>query len=156
MQIVGKLSANLRCLIISGEESGLQVADRAKRLGLNPDNIEFLSTNNLDEALNVVSAGSERDYDFIVVDSVQTLAGGALESSAGTVSQIREVAQKFLEVAKSKKRIVVLVGHVTKDGNLAGPKLLEHMVDAVFYFESLNEGRSADFASAKKSFWICL
>jgi DNA repair protein RadA/Sms len=149
LQIVGKLCKQMKCLIVSGEESGLQVADRAKRLGLSLDNIQFLSTNDLDEALGIIQ---NENPDFIIVDSVQTLATAAMESSAGTVSQVREVAQRFLEVAKASKRIVVLVGHVTKEGTLAGPKLLEHMVDAVFYFESLNEGALRIMRTQKNRF----
>lgn len=137
LQVAGKLASSRKCLIVSGEESGIQVAERAKRLGLSLEDIQFLSTNDLDLVFQHLQ--SEKP-EFLIVDSVQTLASGALESSAGTVSQIREVTQRLMEYAKSNNCIVVLVGHVTKEGTLAGPKLLEHMVDAVFYFENLNEG----------------
>lgn len=137
LQIAGKLASSRKCLIISGEESGIQVAERAKRLGLSLDEIQFLSTNDLDLAFQHIQ---NEKAEFVIVDSVQTLASGALESSAGTVSQVREVTQRLMEYAKANSCIVVLVGHVTKEGTLAGPKLLEHMVDAVFYFENLNEG----------------
>lgn len=149
LQIAGKLSSSKKTLVISGEESGLQVADRAKRLGLSLENIQFLSTNDLDLALQQLH--SEKP-EFVIVDSVQTLASNSLESSAGTVSQIREVTQKLMEFAKSTSSIVVLVGHVTKEGTLAGPKLLEHMVDAVFYFENLNEGALRILRTQKNRF----
>ncbi len=149
LQIMGKLSKSFKCLIVSGEESGLQVADRAKRLGIDLESLQFLSTNNLEEAVSLIQ---NYEPDFIIVDSVQTLATSTLESSAGTVSQIREVTQKFLEIAKSRKCIVVMVGHVTKEGSLAGPKLLEHMVDAVFYFESLHEGALRILRTQKNRF----
>lgn len=149
LQLVGKLSATNRCLIVSGEESGLQVAERAKRLGLDLGKIQFYSTNNLEDSLEQIN---KSDPQIIVIDSVQTLASNGLESSAGTVSQIREVAQKYLEVAKGSQRIVLLVGHVTKEGTIAGPKLLEHMVDGVFYFESLNEGALRILRAQKNRF----
>lgn len=149
LQIAGKLSSSKNTLIVSGEESGLQVAERAKRLGVSLDQINFLSTNDLDLVLGQLH--SEKP-EFVIVDSVQTLATPALESSAGTVSQIREVTHKLMEFAKNSNCIVVLVGHVTKDGNLAGPKLLEHMVDAVFYFENLNEGALRILRTQKNRF----
>ena len=149
LQVVGKLSKTKKCLVISGEESGIQVAERAKRLHLDLDTIRFLSTNNLDEAFTLLQTEKP---DFVVVDSVQTMATASLESSAGTVSQVREVAQRFMEYAKNSHCIVVLVGHVTKEGTLAGPKLLEHMVDAVFYFENLNEGALRILRTQKNRF----
>jgi DNA repair protein RadA/Sms len=149
LQIVGKLSQTKKCLVISGEESGIQVAERAERLGMNLDEINFLSTNDVDEAFQLLQ---NEKPDFVVIDSVQTMASASLESSAGTVSQVREVAQRFMEYAKNSHCIVVLVGHVTKEGTLAGPKLLEHMVDAVFYFENLNEGALRILRTQKNRF----
>lgn len=149
LQIAGKLGTSLKTLIISGEESGLQVADRAKRLKIDLASVNFISTNNLDEAIDVVN---KENPQFVIVDSVQTLASPSLESSAGTVSQVREIAQKFMELTKGHERITVLVGHVTKEGTIAGPKLLEHMVDAVFYFENLNEGALRILRTQKNRF----
>lgn len=149
LQIAGKLAASRKTLVISGEESGLQVAERAKRLDLSLDEIQFLSTNDLDAALQLLQ---NEKPEFVIVDSVQTLASNSLESSAGTVSQIREVTQKLMEYAKNSRSIVVLVGHVTKEGTLAGPKLLEHMVDAVFYFENLNDGALRILRTQKNRF----
>ncbi|MEZ4813588.1 MAG: DNA repair protein RadA [Bdellovibrionota bacterium] len=149
LQIAGKLAGSKKCLIVSGEESGVQVAERAKRLGLGLEKIEFLSTNDLDLTLQQLQNDKP---EFIIIDSVQTLASSSLESSAGTVSQIREVTQRLMEYAKSNNSVVVLVGHVTKEGSLAGPKLLEHMVDAVFYFENLNEGALRILRTQKNRF----
>lgn len=149
LQIAGKLSQKSKTLVISGEESGLQVAERAKRLRLDLENIAFLPTNDLEVAIEQLQ---KEKPEFVIVDSVQTLGSTSLESSAGTVSQIREVTHRLMEFAKANKSIVVLVGHVTKDGNLAGPKLLEHMVDAVFYFENLNEGALRILRAQKNRF----
>jgi DNA repair protein RadA/Sms len=125
-------------LYVSGEESGYQVASRAKRLGLEPsDQLKFLSTSSLDEVLLQLETLRPT---FVVADSVQTLASENLESAAGTVSQVREVTHRLLEYAKSSDAVVMLIGHVTKEGTVAGPRLLEHMVDGVFYFESSSAG----------------
>ncbi len=134
LQIICQLSsAPRRCIYISGEESGPQVASRAQRLGLHQiGELKFLGTNSLEEALAAIET---QDPSFVVLDSVQTLQSENLESAAGTVSQVREVTHKMMEVAKKRGITVLLVGHVTKDGAIAGPRLLEHMVDAVFYFD---------------------
>lgn len=138
LQVIGAVSAGLKTLYVSGEESAAQVAARAKRLGIElTENLHFLGTSSLDEALESVD---ELKPDLVVVDSVQTLSSPSLESSAGTVSQVREVTQQLLVRAKSGGPIVLLVGHVTKDGQIAGPRLLEHMVDGVFYFELASSG----------------
>ncbi len=126
------------CLYVSGEESAYQVASRAKRLGLKEsDGLKFLATSSLDEVLLQLETLRPT---FIVADSVQTLASENLESAAGTVSQVREVTHRLLEFAKSSDAVVLLIGHVTKEGTVAGPRLLEHMVDGVFYFESSSAG----------------
>ncbi len=139
LQIVGKLAAEgHECLYISGEESGPQVAARAIRLGLDKKlPIQFLSTASLNEARDAIDKVKPK---FIVADSVQTLSSEDMESAAGTVSQVREVTQVFLEIAKRQGITTMLVGHITKEGSIAGPKLLEHMVDAVFYFEQAASG----------------
>jgi DNA repair protein RadA/Sms len=128
----------LKCLYVSGEESSYQVAARARRLNLPPSTeLNFLATSSLDEVM--MSLESTKPA-FVVVDSVQTLASQELESAAGTVSQVREVTQKLLEFAKTTHAVILLIGHVTKEGTVAGPRLLEHMVDGVFYFESSTAG----------------
>ncbi|MBS1982865.1 MAG: DNA repair protein RadA [Bdellovibrionales bacterium] len=139
LQLIGSLaSRGTRCLYVSGEESASQVAARAKRLDIPlSDNLLFLSTSSLDEALG--AADKARPH-LVVVDSVQTLSSDAIESSAGTVSQVREITQSFLNLSKNTGIITLLVGHVTKEGQIAGPRLLEHMVDGVFYFEMAANG----------------
>ena len=139
LQIICQLSSQgQKCLYVSGEESGPQVASRAQRLGLHQiGDLKFLSTNNLEE---VLAAVDNQQPNFLVLDSVQTIQSESLESAAGTVSQVRDVTHKMMEVAKKRGTTVLLVGHVTKEGSIAGPRLLEHMVDAVFYFELSTSG----------------
>ena len=140
LQILGHLAGaeNLKCLYVSGEESGPQVASRAARLNVRKsETLQFLGTTDLEEA---IAALENQEPHAVVVDSVQTLAAPDLESAAGTVSQVRRVTQVFMDYAKSRGALVFLVGHVTKEGVVAGPRLLEHMVDGVFYFENSTAG----------------
>lgn len=139
LQILGELARQgEKALYVSGEESGPQVADRAIRLGIKEsDCLEFLGTTDLDEALHALEVTEPK---IVVIDSVQTLAAPDIESAAGTVSQVRRVAQLCMDYAKNRGALVLLVGHVTKEGVVAGPRLLEHMVDGVFYFENSSSG----------------
>jgi DNA repair protein RadA/Sms len=123
-----------RTVYVSGEESLAQIRGRAERLGLLGPGLMALATNNADEALDVVAAmGAEPG--LIIVDSVQTLASPRAEGIPGSVSQVRAVSGELVEAVKRSQATLVLVGHVTKDGQIAGPKLLEHMVDTVLYLE---------------------
>jgi DNA repair protein RadA/Sms len=123
-----------RAVYISGEESLAQIRGRAERLGLLGPGLLALATNNADEALGVV-ADLGRSPGLIIVDSVQTLASPRAEGIPGSVSQVRTVSGELVEAVKRSQATLVLVGHVTKDGQIAGPKLLEHMVDTVLYLE---------------------
>lgn len=134
MQALAGLSARgLRTLYVSGEESAGQTATRAKRLGAGGDERMLVLAENELEAIE--HALAEVKPSAIVVDSVQTVRTGALDSASGTVSQLREVTARFVERAKKDGIATFLVGHVTKDGMLAGPKVLEHLVDTVLSFE---------------------
>jgi DNA repair protein RadA/Sms len=121
-----------RSLYISGEESAGQTAARARRLGATTDDLLVLAENDLDA---IELALAEVKPAAIVVDSVQTMRAASLESAAGTVSQLREVAARMVDKSKRDGFTTFLVGHVTKDGALAGPKVLEHLVDTVLAFE---------------------
>ncbi|MDH4223005.1 MAG: DNA repair protein RadA [candidate division Zixibacteria bacterium] len=121
-----------RVLYITGEESLRQVKLRALRMGIDSDKIEILAETDLDVILNTLE---ENPPCISVVDSIQTTYSSELESPQGSVSQIRECASKLISLAKSKGVAVFIVGHVTKDGSIAGPRVLEHMVDTVLYFE---------------------
>ncbi len=123
---------DLKILYISGEESPQQIKMRAERLNLQNDNCFILSETLLE---NIFTQTINVNPDLIIIDSIQTLYSDKLESSAGTVSQVRETAASLLKFAKEKNVPVFLIGHITKDGNLAGPKALEHIVDTVLQFE---------------------
>jgi DNA repair protein RadA/Sms len=119
---------------VSGEESLPQIRGRAQRLGLLGPGLLALATNNADEALGVLE-GMGGAPGLVIVDSVQTLASPRAEGIPGSVSQVRTVSGELVEAVKRSQATLVLVGHVTKDGQIAGPKLLEHMVDTVLYLE---------------------
>ncbi len=127
-------------LYISGEESLAQVAMRARRLCLEAPNLLFLSETDADLVLATVQ---ERQCSVVIIDSIQSVNVGEVDALAGSVRQLRECALRFQQLAKSTSTAVFLVGHVTKDGAIAGPKVLEHMVDTVLYLEGerLNQYR---------------
>jgi DNA repair protein RadA/Sms len=120
-------------LYISGEESLSQVKSRAERLKVKKDNIFLASETNLQ---NIVDAINRIEPRFLVIDSIQTTYHPELTGAPGTVGQVRETAAELLRIAKSKNIAVFLLGHVTKEGDLAGPRVLEHIVDTVLYFEN--------------------
>lgn len=133
LQIASKLAEkNKPILYLSGEESASQIKLRAERLKINSSNVSILSTTNIDDLFGNLEGNK---YDYIFIDSIQTIYSNDLNSAAGTVGQIRYVAQLLVELAKSRGITVFLVGQVTKDGAIAGPKVLEHLVDTVLYFE---------------------
>ncbi len=121
-----------KVLYISGEESELQIKMRAERLGLQQSECYILTETNTE---NIFHHIADNDPDLLVIDSIQTLTTSSIESSAGSISQIRECASEFQKFAKENGVPVFLIGHITKEGSLAGPKLLEHMVDTVLQFE---------------------
>ncbi len=125
--------AGKRVVYISGEESIDQIRMRARRLGLTDSAVALASVTNLAEIL--ASLQSEKAASLVVIDSIQTMWAEEIESAPGTVTQVRAAAFALIRAAKSSGFALVLVGHVTKDGALAGPRVLEHMVDAVLYFE---------------------
>ena len=127
-------AAGLRVLYVSGEESVEQIRGRASRLGVKGDGRIFLAAETQLE--RVFANVKELQPQVIIMDSLQTFASGALESAPGSVSQLREVAARLMGLAKQAGIAIFLVGHVTKDGNIAGPKVVEHMVDTVLYFEA--------------------
>lgn len=124
--------AHARVLYVSGEESLAQIALRAQRLGLGEACIDLLTEISLEKIIQVIS---ERKPLFVVIDSIQTLFTDALNAAPGSVSQVRECAAQLTRCAKQGGSTLVMIGHVTKEGTLAGPRVLEHMVDAVLYFE---------------------
>lgn len=129
-QVAAHLAKEHKVLYLSAEESCSQVKLRCERLGLNSENLLLLNETNLD---NVEEAFYDAEY--VIIDSIQAVYTDALNSSAGSVGQVRECASKLMRIAKSKGITFFIVGHVTKEGTLAGPKVLEHIMDAVLYFE---------------------
>jgi DNA repair protein RadA/Sms len=132
LQALSLLSLNQKVLYISGEESGEQVALRARRLSLDTRQLQLMAEINLERILHTLQA--ERPL-VAVIDSIQTLWSDQLSSAPGSVAQVRECAAQLTRLAKQAGITIILVGHVTKDGALAGPRVLEHIVDTVLYFE---------------------
>lgn len=134
LQISTKLADSAHQVVyISGEEAISQVKLRASRLGLADRDVKLASATHVEDILKTLS--TTQGISFVIIDSIQTMWSDEVDSSAGTVSQVRVSAQKLIHLAKSKGIVVVLVGHVTKDGQIAGPRLVEHMVDVVASFE---------------------
>ena len=132
MQICECLGQNKKVLYISGEESGGQIKLRAKRLGVSGKNLYILTETNLE---HILSETDKLKPDIIIIDSIQTIYDDAIKSAPGSVTQVRESALTLINKAKSNGISMLLVGHVNKEGGIAGPKVLEHMVDAVLCFE---------------------
>ena len=125
-------SSDKKILYVSGEESATQIKTRANRLNINSDKIFLLPTDNLTDIENSVN---EINPEILIIDSIQTIYNPELLNAVGTVSQIKDVASQLLRLCKTKNITIFLIGHITKDGSLAGPKILEHIVDVVLYFE---------------------
>ncbi|MDQ1535900.1 MAG: hypothetical protein QOE58_293 [Actinomycetota bacterium] len=125
-------------LYVSGEESAAQVRMRAERIEAMAKNLFLAAETDLATVLGQIG---ELSPDLVIIDSVQTIASSAIEGSAGNVSQIREVAASLIQVAKTRSISILLVGHVTKDGSIAGPRVLEHLVDVVIQFEGDRHSR---------------
>ena len=132
MQISGVLGKDKRVLYVSGEESGGQLKYRARRLGIEGDELYIMTETSVDEILKECE---RLEPEYVIVDSVQTMYCDSVQSSPGSVTQVKETALSFINKAKSKGMSVIMVGHVNKEGSIAGPKVLEHMVDAVINFE---------------------
>ena len=133
LQVLAGLMGQVNCLYVSGEESLQQINMRAKRLDLDVGALRCLTETNVEQILHVAQ---KEKPGLVVVDSIQTLHSEQVESAPGSVSQVRESAAGLVRYAKQMNCAMVLIGHVTKDGSLAGPRILEHMVDAVLYFQS--------------------
>jgi DNA repair protein RadA/Sms len=132
LQAVDALSAQMPVLYVTGEESNAQIALRARRLGLSGARVRVLAEIQLQK---IIAAMETENPAFCVIDSIQTVYSDELTSAPGSVAQVRECAAQLTRVAKTRGCTVVLVGHVTKEGALAGPRVLEHIVDTVLYFE---------------------
>ena len=132
LQVLCHLGRSAQAIYVSGEESPQQIAMRAKRLGLDASEVELLAEINLEKILATLQTHKPN---IAVIDSIQTVYSEALTSAPGSVAQVRECSAQLTRLAKQLGITVILVGHVTKDGTLAGPRVLEHIVDTVLYFE---------------------
>jgi DNA repair protein RadA/Sms len=149
MQICAEVAKAHKVLYISGEESAGQVKLRAERLGANSDKLSFaVSTSGNDIAKTIETA----KFDLVIIDSIQTLAMNEISSAPGTVSQVTNCGNLIIRAAKATDTAVVVVGHVTKDGTLAGPKTLEHLVDVVLNFEGDRYGGFKTVRAVKNRF----
>jgi len=132
LQICNQLCRERRVLYVSGEESERQIKLRAERLHVSPEELFILSETRLSDVLEAVEA---QKPDILIIDSIQTLYREENESSPGSISQVKDCTMTLMNLSKSQGITVFVVGHINKDGNIAGPKVLEHMVDCVLYFE---------------------
>lgn len=150
MQMADKLGRNGgSVLYVSGEESERQIKMRGERLGVEADHLFLLPETNLQVILSEID---KLRPDFVIVDSIQTVFSDQIESAPGSVSQVREVASQFMLFAKQTATPVFLIGHVTKEGSIAGPKTLEHIVDTVLYFEGDRHHNHRIIRAAKNRF----
>ncbi len=137
LQLAGDISKTKKVLYISGEESAAQVKLRGGRIKDLNNEFEFLATTDVDQ---VLSHAISSNYDLIIVDSIQTMASQNLSGAAGTTSQITNNTNSIVRVAKDSNTAFIIIGHVTKEGNVAGPRLMEHLVDTVLYLEGERYG----------------
>ncbi len=132
LQICNKIIGEGKVLYVSGEESAEQIKIRADRLGINNDDILFLGETDIDIINKIIIQVNPK---LVIIDSIQTMYSEEISSAAGSVSQVREITTQVMRVCKSRAITTIIIGHVTKDGNIAGPRVLEHMVDTVLYLE---------------------
>lgn len=149
LQICNSLCTDKKILYVSGEESEKQLKLRAKRIGVMPENLYVLSETRL---LDILEAVSSISPDILIVDSIQTLYSETNESAPGSVSQVKDCTLSLMQLSKTEGITVFVVGHINKDGAIAGPKVLEHMVDCVLYFEGDSHSSYRLLRAAKNRF----
>lgn len=132
LQICNTIQGEGKVLYVSGEESAEQVKLRADRLGIRNESILFLGETDIDRIQEAILSIQPK---LVIIDSIQTMYSEEITSAAGTVSQVREITSRIMRICKSNAITTIIIGHVTKDGNIAGPRVLEHMVDTVLYLE---------------------
>ena len=149
LQMLGAIGSRMRSLYVTGEESLAQVAARGRRLGIELDGLEALAETSIERILAQAAASKP---EVLIIDSIQTIWTELLTAAPGSVSQVRESAARLVRFAKESGTSVFLVGHVTKEGGIAGPRVLEHMVDAVLYFEGESGSRFRILRAFKNRF----
>jgi len=148
-QIAGGLGNKIMTIYVSGEESAGQVKSRLQRLNTDFSQLKFVSETNAEK---ICSTALKLKPDIVIIDSIQTVYSALIPAEAGSVSQIRAAAVKFLELSKENNIAVILIGHITKDGQVAGPKSLEHIVDTVLYLENENTNNYCLLRATKNRF----
>ena len=149
LQMCGNIAQIRKVLYVTGEESGRQLKMRAERLGVSDGELYVLVETNLGDVLDNISATQP---DVVIIDSIQTLYNESIESSAGSVAQVKDCTMALMQVAKNNGITIFIVGHVNKEGSIAGPKVLEHMVDCVLYFEGEQNAAYRILRAAKNRF----
>lgn len=149
LQIAAAIGQNSNVLYISGEESIHQVWSRANRLGLKAPNLKIASTNSTDDIVHEID---QKNYSLVIIDSIQTISSQDIGSSPGSISQVTNSASLLANSAKQNNIAIIIVGHVTKEGNIAGPKLLEHIVDVVLSLEGDQAGNLKLLRGSKNRF----
>lgn len=149
MQICAEIAKTRRVLYVSGEESASQVKLRAERLGANANQLHFVSSTSGNDIAKTIESD---EFDLVIIDSIQTLALAEISSAPGTVSQVTNCGNLIIRAAKATDTAVIIVGHVTKEGTLAGPKVLEHLVDVVLNFEGDRYGGFKTIRAVKNRF----
>lgn len=149
LQLAGMLAERTSVLYVSGEESAHQVGLRAARLSVGGEQLELATTNSADDIAATIAS---KEHSVVIVDSIQTVAMASVTSAPGSVSQITNCTHLLLSAAKATNTLLILVGHVTKEGTIAGPKILEHIVDVVLQFEGENYGGFKVLRAAKNRF----
>jgi len=149
MQICAKIAETRTVLYISGEESASQVKLRAVRLGAKSDNLKFASSTSANDIAKTIEGG---EFDLVIVDSIQTLTLAEIASAPGGISQVTNCGNLIIRAAKTSGTAAIIVGHVTKEGTLAGPKVLEHLVDVVLNFEGDRYGGFKTVRAVKNRF----
>lgn len=149
LQVAAAVSSSRPVLYASGEESVAQTTLRAQRLGLAPETLGVVSSSALEE---ILALASERRVQLLLIDSIQTMQSEQADGPPGSLPQLRECTAALVRFAKSRGCAIIIVGHVTKDGAIAGPKLLEHLVDTVLYFESDSASRYRIVRATKNRF----
>lgn len=149
MQICAEIAKTRRVLYVSGEESASQVKLRTERLGANANQLHFVSSTSGNDIAKTIESD---EFDLVIIDSIQTLALAEISSAPGTVSQVTNCGNLIIRAAKATNTAVIIVGHVTKEGTLAGPKVLEHLVDVVLNFEGDRYGGFKTIRAVKNRF----
>lgn len=151
LQLASNIASQKKVLYVSGEESLHQIALRSHRIFGSSEELkfDFLGITDIDQVLSQADSG---EYDLIIVDSIQTMSSSSLAASPGTISQITNNTNRLLASAKKNNTTFIIIGHVTKEGNLAGPRLLEHLVDTVLYLQGEHYGQIKLLRSVKNRF----